>query len=51
MDAHKEEGTAVAIYLGNTRSPAPIFARASCGMRSARLGMVLTRPAHPSVRR
>jgi hypothetical protein len=50
-DAHEDRGEAAAIYPGDTRSPDPIIARASYGMRSARLGMVLMRPAHPLVRR
>jgi hypothetical protein len=50
-DAHEDREEAAAIYPGDTRSPDLIIARASCGTRSARLGMVLTGPVHPSVRR
>jgi hypothetical protein len=37
-DAHEEGGATAAIYPGNTRSPDPIFARASCGMPFGQVG-------------
>jgi hypothetical protein len=37
-DAHEDRGEATAIYPGDTRSPDPIIARASCGMPFRQVG-------------
>jgi hypothetical protein len=37
-DVHEDRGEAAAIYPGDTRSPGPIIARASCGMPFGQVG-------------